>query len=98
MGVVESWVGQALSKCNIADCLFDRWEAGNGLIGILAEWKQVAQMCIQIQIQMQIQMQMIIQILWEAGVGLIGILAEWKPERDMLHKNWKCILGSNTGF
>ena len=43
MGVVESWVGQALSKCNTADCLFDRWEAGNGLIGILAEWKQVAQ-------------------------------------------------------
>ena len=47
MGVVQSWVGQALSKCNTADCLFDRWEAGNGLIGILAEWKQVAQMCIQ---------------------------------------------------
>ena len=47
MGVVQSWVGQALSKCNIADCLLDRWEAGNGLIGILAEWKQVAQMRIQ---------------------------------------------------
>ena len=47
MGVVESWVGQPLSKCNTADCLLDRWEAGNGLIGILAEWKQVAQMCIQ---------------------------------------------------
>ena len=98
MGVVESWVGQALSKCNIADCLFDRWEAGNGLIGILAEWKQVAQMRIQIQIQIQIQMQMIIQILWEAGVGLIGILAEWKPKYGRLHNSWKCILGSNTGF
>ena len=47
MGVVESWVGPALNKCNTADCLFDRWEAGNGLIGILAEWKQVAQMRIQ---------------------------------------------------
>ena len=47
MGVVESWVGPALNKCNTADCLLDRWEAGNGLIDILAEWKQVAQMCIQ---------------------------------------------------